>query len=122
MGKERISNCMVMFKLIMKKLKSHFQLIPKYTNRHQLGVVETPRANEEVVPNDVKEGYFAVFSVNKEEKPKRFIVELHLLTNPSFLKLLKQTEDEYEFEQKGVLEVPCLAKELQKILELHIGN
>ncbi|KAM3340081.1 auxin-responsive protein SAUR32-like [Capsicum galapagoense] len=119
MGKERISNCMVLLKLIMRKFKYHLQLIPKYSNyRHQFDIVETPRANEEVVPNDVKEGYFAVFSVNKEEEPKRFTVELHWLTNPSFLKLMKQTEDEYGFGQKGVLEVYCLAEELQKILEL----
>ncbi|PHT69248.1 hypothetical protein T459_28735 [Capsicum annuum] len=84
MGKERISNCMGMFKLIMRKLKSHIQLIPKYSNRHQFDVVDTPRANEEVVPNE--------------------------------------TEDEYGFEQKGVLEIPCHATELQKILELNIGN
>ncbi|KAM3340077.1 hypothetical protein P3S68_029947 [Capsicum galapagoense] len=122
MGKERIINCMVMFKVIMRKLKTHLQLIPKYSNSHQFDVVETPRAIEEVVPNDVKEGYFAVFSVNPEEEPKRFIVELHWLTNPSFLKLLTQAENEYGFEQKGVLEVPCCAAELQKILELNIGN
>ncbi|PHU05463.1 hypothetical protein BC332_26285 [Capsicum chinense] len=120
MGKERMSNCMVMFKVIMRKLKSHIQLIPKYTNRHQLGVVETPRANEEVLPNDVKEGYFAVCSVSPEEEAKRFIVELHWLNDPSFLQLLKQAEDEYGFQQKGVLEVPCRAAELQKILELNI--
>ncbi|PHU05468.1 hypothetical protein BC332_26290 [Capsicum chinense] len=112
---------------LMLKLKSitHLQLIPKYSNRYQFDVVEivdTPRANEEVVPNDVKEGYFAVFSVNPKEEPKRFIVELHWLTDPSFLKLMKQTEDEYGFEPKGVLEVPCLAEELQKILELNIGS
>ncbi|KAF3632203.1 putative pentatricopeptide repeat-containing protein-like [Capsicum annuum] len=112
---------------LILKLKSitHLQLIPKYSNRYQFDVVEsvdTPRANEEVVPNDVKEGYFAVFSVNPKEEPKRFIVELHWLTDPSFLKLMKQTEDEYGFEPKGVLEVPCLAEELQKILELNIGS
>ncbi|PHT36389.1 hypothetical protein CQW23_24089 [Capsicum baccatum] len=90
--------------------------------RHRFDFVETPRANEEVVPNDVKEGYFAVFSVNPEEEPKRFIVELHWLTNPLFLKLLTQAENEYEFDQKGVLEVPCRAVELHKILELNIGN
>ncbi|KAH0779540.1 hypothetical protein KY290_005967 [Solanum tuberosum] len=77
--------------------------------------------NNEVVPNDVKEGHFAVFSVNPEEEPKKFIVELHWLNNPLFLKLLKQAEDEYGFQQKGVLEVPCRAVELQKILELKIG-
>ncbi|KAH0723231.1 hypothetical protein KY289_006275 [Solanum tuberosum] len=75
----------------------------------------------EVVPNDVKEGHFAVFSVNSEQEPKRFIVELHWLNNPLFLKLLKQAEDEYGFQQKGVLEVPCHAAELQNILELKIG-
>ncbi|TMW94534.1 hypothetical protein EJD97_010120 [Solanum chilense] len=119
MGKERISNCMVMLKHIMRKLKStHLQLIPKYSNWDQFDVVEmeTPRANNEVVPNDVKEGHFAILSVNPVEEPKRFIVELHCLTNPSFLKLLKQAENEYGFQQKGVLEVPCSAAELQEIL------
>ncbi|MCD7473168.1 hypothetical protein HAX54_014805 [Datura stramonium] len=128
MGKERISNYMVMLKLIMRKLKTHLQLIPKYSNiRHQSSddVGETPRANnneEEEVPNDVKEGHFAVFTVSPEEEPKRFIVELHWLTNPSFLKLLKQAEHEFGFQQKGVLEVPCSAEELQKILKLKIGR
>ncbi|PHT36388.1 hypothetical protein CQW23_24088 [Capsicum baccatum] len=84
----------------------------------QFHIVETPIENEDVVPNDLKEGYFAVFSVNKEEEPMRFIVELHWLTNPSFLKLMKQAENEYGFLQKGGLEVYCLAAELQKILEL----
>ncbi|XP_059298205.1 auxin-responsive protein SAUR32-like [Lycium ferocissimum] len=118
MVKER-SKCMVMLKHIMGKLKNLLQLILKFD---VVEFVETPRANdEEVVPNDVKEGYFAVLSVNAEEEPKRFVVELHWLTNPSFLKLLKQAEDEYGFEQKGVLEVPCRAEELQKILEFKIG-
>ncbi|KAK6778686.1 hypothetical protein RDI58_025404 [Solanum bulbocastanum] len=98
MGKERSNSCILMLKFIMRKFK-----------------------NNEVVPNDVKEGHFAVFSVNSEEEPKRFILELHWLNNPLFLKLLKQAEDEYGFQQKGVLEVPCSAAELQKILELKIG-
>ncbi|XP_015055099.1 auxin-responsive protein SAUR32-like [Solanum pennellii] len=124
MSKER-NNCKAMLNHLMLKLKKiidHLQLIPKYSNEHQFDVVEfveTPRANnDQMVPNDVKEGYFAVFSVNPEEEPKRFIVELHCLNNPSFLKLLKQTEDEYGFGQKGVLEVHCHAAELQKILKL----
>ncbi|XP_049400873.1 auxin-responsive protein SAUR32-like [Solanum stenotomum] len=127
MRKER-NNCKAMLNHLKVKLKNiidHLQLIPKSSNKHQFDVVEfveTPRANNEMVPNDVKEGYFAVFSVNSEEEPKRFIVELCWLTDPSFLELLKQTEDEYGFGQKGVLEVHCLAAELQKILiKLKIG-
>ncbi|PHT36396.1 hypothetical protein CQW23_24096 [Capsicum baccatum] len=101
---------------LMGKIKNNLlQLFPKLDD---VQIVETPRAKDEDIPNDVKEGYFAVFSVNAEEQPTRFIVELHWLTDPSFLKLMKQTEDEYGFGQKGVLEVYCLAKELQKILEI----
>ncbi|XP_055808350.1 protein SMALL AUXIN UP-REGULATED RNA 16-like [Solanum dulcamara] len=119
MGKEISNACMVMLKLIMEKFNIDLlQLIPNFDIEEY---VETPRENNEVVPNDVKEGHFVVFSVNPEEEPKRFIVELHCLTNPSFLKLLKQAEDEYGFHQKGVLELPCRAAELQKILKLKIG-
>ncbi|MCE3052493.1 hypothetical protein HAX54_052762 [Datura stramonium] len=123
-GKQRSNSIVMIFKLIMGKLKINNLLqliIPKFDVEE---FVEIPRANnneEEEVPNDVKEGHFAVFTVSPEEEPKRFIVELHWLTNPSFLKLLKQAEDEFGFQQKGVLQVPCCAEELQKILELKIG-
>uniref|UniRef100_A0A3Q7IME7 Uncharacterized protein n=1 Tax=Solanum lycopersicum TaxID=4081 RepID=A0A3Q7IME7_SOLLC len=105
MSKER-NNCKAKLNHLMLKLKKiidHLQLIPKSSNK---------------VPNDVKEGHFAIFSVNAQEEPMRFIVELYWLNDPSFLKLLKQTEDEYGFGQKGVLEVHCHAAELQKILKL----
>ncbi|CAN4118899.1 unnamed protein product [Withania somnifera] len=121
MGKRKTSTCMVMLKLIMRKLKTHLQLIYKYSNRHPFdAIVEALRSNNKMVPDDVKQGYFAVLSVSPEEEPKRFIVELDWLINPSFLKLLKQAEDEYGFQQKGVLKVPCREEELQKILELKI--
>ncbi|KAL6336482.1 hypothetical protein AAG906_018437 [Vitis piasezkii] len=69
-----------------------------------------------MVPDDVKEGHFAVWAVMGGE-PKRFIVDLCYLTNPAFLRLLEQAEEEYGFEQKGTLAVPCQPEELQKILQ-----
>ncbi|KAL3326829.1 hypothetical protein AABB24_037504 [Solanum stoloniferum] len=103
------------FNHLIGKLKNNLlQLFSKFDD---VEIVETSQANnDQMVPNDVKEGYFAVFSVNSEEEPKRFIVELYWLTDPSFLELLKHTEDDYGFGQKGVLKVHCLAAELQKIL------
>ncbi|TMW81797.1 hypothetical protein EJD97_007809 [Solanum chilense] len=108
---------MSMLNHFMGKLKNNIlQLICKF---NVVEIVETPRSNnDQMVPNDVKEGHFAIFSVNAQEEPMRFIVELYWLNDPSFLKLLKQTEDEYGFGQKGVLEVHCHAAELQKILKL----
>ena len=69
-----------------------------------------------MIPEDVKEGHFAVFAV-KGKVPKRFVVKLESLNNPAFLKLLEQAKEEYGFHQKGALEVPCRPEDLHKILE-----
>ncbi|CAL0326789.1 unnamed protein product [Lupinus luteus] len=68
------------------------------------------------VPKDVKEGHFAVIAI-KGEEAKRFIVELDYLTDPHFLRLLEQAKEEFGFEQKGVIIIPCRPQELQKIIE-----
>ncbi|KAK6231641.1 hypothetical protein SCA6_001714 [Theobroma cacao] len=68
------------------------------------------------VPDDVKEGYFTVFAV-KGKETQRFVIELDKLTNPAFLSLLEQAREEYGFQQKGVLSLPCRPQELLEILE-----
>ncbi|OAY75795.1 Auxin-responsive protein SAUR32 [Ananas comosus] len=69
------------------------------------------------VPEDVKEGHFAVHAV-KDEKYQRFIVEVAHLSKSEFLKVLESAEEEFGFEQAGVLVVPCHPNELVKILGL----
>ncbi|KAL3327737.1 hypothetical protein AABB24_035417 [Solanum stoloniferum] len=121
---------MVKSKIIGKLLKAQYlhQLIlnsKKMSNNNVTSdqfCVETPRGKTLLVPNDVKEGHFAVYSVNPEEEPQRFVVNLHWLNHPSFLKLLKKTEDEYGFSQEGVLEFPCRAEELEKVLAIECSN
>ncbi|KAK4833353.1 hypothetical protein QYF36_003317 [Acer negundo] len=71
---------------------------------------------ETMVPDDVKEGHFVVVAV-KGEETQRFVVELGYLTNPKFLSLLEQAEEEYGFKQNGALTLPCRPHELQKILQ-----
>ncbi|KAJ1392242.1 Small auxin-up RNA [Sesbania bispinosa] len=68
------------------------------------------------VPDDVMEGYFAVLAINGDET-RRFIVGLDYLTDPAFLGLLDQAQEEYGFRQQGTLAVPCRPQELQKILD-----
>ncbi|MBA0845559.1 hypothetical protein Goarm_022222 [Gossypium armourianum] len=69
------------------------------------------------VPDDVKEGYFTVFVV-KGKEAQRYVIELDNLTNPGFLSLLELAREEYGFQQKGVLCLPCRPQELQDILQL----
>ncbi|XP_034221491.1 auxin-responsive protein SAUR50-like [Prunus dulcis] len=68
------------------------------------------------VPEDVKEGHFAVIAVDGDE-PKRFVVALSYLTHPTFLKLLEQAAEEYGFDHDGALMIPCQPIELEKILD-----
>ncbi|TKY52951.1 Auxin-responsive protein SAUR32 [Spatholobus suberectus] len=75
-------------------------------------------AHRSEVPDDVREGYFAVLATKGGES-KRFIVGLHYLTDPAFLGLLDQAQEEYGFRQKGALAIPCQPQELQKILDGH---
>ncbi|KAK7277514.1 hypothetical protein RJT34_22528 [Clitoria ternatea] len=71
-----------------------------------------------MVPEDVGEGYFAVLAI-KGGETKRFVVGLDYLTDPAFLELLDQAEQEFGFRQKGALAVPCRPQELQSILDGH---
>ncbi|KAK8600326.1 hypothetical protein V6N13_059870 [Hibiscus sabdariffa] len=68
------------------------------------------------VPDDIKEGYFTVFAV-KGKETQRYVIKLDDLTNPAFLSLLELAREEYGFQQKGVLCLPCRPKELHDILK-----
>ncbi|KAK9289582.1 hypothetical protein L1049_007738 [Liquidambar formosana] len=117
-NREERKRCLALLKHFIERLQVGLSLLPSREldlNDEELKAAPAT-ATATFVPDDVKEGHFAVFAVEGGE-PKRFIVELCYLSNPSFLSLLEQAEEEYGFQQKGALAVPCRPEELQKILE-----
>lgn len=79
---------------------------------------EEQRCESTYVPEDVKEGHFAVIAeCGKEEEPKRFVLPLSCLTNPIFVRLLEQAEEEYGFDHEGALTIPCKPSHLEMMLE-----
>jgi SAUR family protein len=66
--------------------------------------------------DDVIKGCFAVMA-RKGEETRRFIVGLDYLSDPAFLGLLDEACEEFGFQQKGTLVVPCRPIELQNILD-----
>lgn len=68
------------------------------------------------LPEDVKEGHFVVRAID-DGKQRRFVLELSYLADPGFMRLLEQAEEEFGFEQQGVLAVPCSHCDLEKIVE-----
>jgi len=62
----------------------------------------------------VPKGFLAV-CVGKELK--RFIIPTHYLRHQAFEILLQQAQDEFGFQQEGVLKIPCHVSVFQTILK-----
>ncbi|KAJ4829685.1 hypothetical protein Tsubulata_007485 [Turnera subulata] len=111
-GSSKKKNGIIKLKFVAKKLQESLSL-GKRTQipyREEFEEVNDSRG----VPEDVKEGHFAVIADGEE--PKRFVVPLSYLTHPMFLRLLEQAAEEYGFDHEGALTIPCRPSELEKIL------
>ncbi|GLJ12930.1 hypothetical protein SUGI_0200710 [Cryptomeria japonica] len=65
------------------------------------------------IPSDVPEDHLAIYSGNR-----RFVVRIKDLNHPLFRVLLDKAEEEFGFEQRGVLVIPCDPKVVQHLLSL----
>ncbi|KAI3730314.1 hypothetical protein L1987_61483 [Smallanthus sonchifolius] len=71
--------------------------------------------NIDGVPEDVKEGHFAVIAVDEYEE-RRFVIPVSYLKRASFVKLLERAAEEYGFEHEGAVVIPCRPSELERML------
>ncbi|KAK4349733.1 hypothetical protein RND71_029046 [Anisodus tanguticus] len=55
---------------------------------------------------------------DKEELMKRFVIPMDYLTHQSFQVLLREAEEEFGFQQQGVLKIPCEVSIFEKILKI----
>ncbi|OMO91092.1 Auxin responsive SAUR protein [Corchorus olitorius] len=65
--------------------------------------------------NSVRKGYLAV-SVGEEQK--RFIIPTEYLSHPAFHILLREAEEEFGFQQAGILRIPCQVSVFESILKM----
>ncbi|XP_028756908.1 auxin-induced protein 6B-like [Neltuma alba] len=105
----------VKLKVVVEKIQK--KLLPGMKGSSYRDACEEEEGSESsYVPEDVKEGHFAVIAEDGEE-PRRFVVPLSCLTHPSFLRLLEEAAEEYGFDHEGALTIPCSPRELERILE-----
>ncbi|XP_076932395.1 auxin-responsive protein SAUR72-like [Bidens hawaiensis] len=62
----------------------------------------------------VPEGHLPVYVGDEME---RFVVSADLLNHPIFIGLLNKSAQEYGYEQKGVLRIPCHVLVFERVLE-----
>ncbi|KAG2725637.1 hypothetical protein I3760_01G075200 [Carya illinoinensis] len=63
---------------------------------------------------DVPKGCLAI-KVGQGEKQQRFVVPVMYFNHPLFMQLLKEAEEEYGFDQKGTITIPCHVEEFRYV-------
>lgn len=63
---------------------------------------------------DVPKGCLAI-KVGQGEEQQRFVVPVIYFNHPLFMQLLKEAEEEYGFDQKGTITIPCHVEEFRNV-------
>lgn len=58
----------------------------------------------------------------EEEKKKRFVIPMHYLRHGLFVMLLREAEEEFGFQNEGVLRIPCTVDVFEKVLRMMEGE
>ncbi|KAL9236677.1 hypothetical protein vseg_011315 [Gypsophila vaccaria] len=116
-------NKMIKLKLVMEKLQRSLSLGKKLPSFDNVGNYDnaydcaTKLDGSSYVPKDVKEGHFAVVAMDEDGGvARRFVVPLKYLTQPMFLDLLERAAQEYGFDHRGALTIPCHPSEIERLL------
>ncbi|KAJ7951362.1 Auxin-responsive family protein [Quillaja saponaria] len=67
------------------------------------------------VYRDVPKGYLAIKVGQREDEQQRFVVPVIYFNHPLFMNLLKEAEEEYGFDQKGTITIPCHVEEFRYV-------
>ena len=62
----------------------------------------------------VPKGFMAI-KVGQGEDQQRFVVPVMYFNHPLFIQLLKEAEEEYGFDQKGTITIPCHVEEFRNV-------
>ncbi|WVZ16253.1 hypothetical protein V8G54_009235 [Vigna mungo] len=62
----------------------------------------------------VPKGCMAI-KVGQGEEQQRFVVPVMYINHPLFMQLLKEAEEEYGFDQKGTITIPCHVEEFRNV-------
>ncbi|KAL3521699.1 hypothetical protein ACH5RR_019848 [Cinchona calisaya] len=64
---------------------------------------------------DVPKGSLAIMVGQQGEERQRFIIPVIYINHPLFTHLLKEAEEEYGFDHKGPLNIPCHVEEFRHV-------
>jgi SAUR family protein len=89
----------------------HFHLHFNHNDGHGSSKMEARDFYKLGVPR----GCVAVCVGGEGEEQQRFVIPVVYINHPLFQKLLKEAEEEYGFEQKGTITIPCHVSDFQYV-------
>ncbi|XWS50282.1 hypothetical protein CRYUN_Cryun12cG0074800 [Craigia yunnanensis] len=63
---------------------------------------------------DIPKGCLAIL-VGQGEEQQKFVIPMIYVNHPLFMQLLKEAEEEYGFDQKGPITIPCHVEEFRNV-------
>ncbi|KNA08169.1 hypothetical protein SOVF_165070 [Spinacia oleracea] len=91
-------------------LRSDSITSPRLPRRRSLSRKPPPGTRRRSVPS----GHVPVYV---GEEMERYVVSADLMNHPVFMKLLNKSAQEYGYEQKGALRIPCNVLVFERVLE-----
>ncbi|KAF7826232.1 auxin-responsive protein SAUR32-like [Senna tora] len=64
---------------------------------------------------EIPKGCLAIKVGQEGEKQERFVVPVLYFNHPLFMNLLKEAEEEYGFDQKGTITIPCHVQHFRNV-------
>ncbi|GLJ44459.1 hypothetical protein SUGI_0932840 [Cryptomeria japonica] len=80
--------------------------------------LSSKRSGAEFHKVDVPKGCFALYVGRGEEQQQRCVIPVEYINHPLFQKLLEEAEEEYGFEHKGRMAIPCTISHFQYVQEV----
>ncbi|CAI9764901.1 unnamed protein product [Fraxinus pennsylvanica] len=88
-------------------LQKHLHLLHHHHHHHH-------NCGKKQQVRDVPKGCLAVI-VGQGEEQQRFVIPVIYFNHPLFMQLLKEAEEEYGFDQKGTITIPCHVEEFRSV-------
>lgn len=64
---------------------------------------------------NIPKGCLAILVGQEGEEQQKFVIPVIYINHPLFMQLLKEAEEEYGFDQKGPITLPCHVEEFRTV-------
>ncbi|XP_047340799.1 auxin-responsive protein SAUR32-like [Impatiens glandulifera] len=87
----------------MMGMKNHDEQVMGFDDDHHMLIHEIPK------------GCLAIKVGGEGEEKQRFIIPVMYVNHPLFMQLLKEAEEEYGFDHKGPITIPCHVQDFRHV-------